>query len=184
MAAGSVARVIRSPGRLVADPTDLSLDFPHGGTEVGKTRLAVLQSFGSNFRVECEGLGQATDVLEGPNQFVFSCLLRGWDDDAVAKFLSGNYIQGGVSRHAVYSAPGSKVPGASALGRVVTLLLEPDDPIRNPSVLIYRGIPDWTDGAEMAFQRGEELGIPLAVECMARSSDGRIVAVGMLSDLA
>jgi hypothetical protein len=49
-------------------------------------------------------------------------------------------------------------------------------------VLIYRGVPDWSEGAEFAFQRQEELGIPLAVECI-RNSDGKILSVGRLVDL-
>lgn len=184
MAAGSATRVLRAPGRLVVNPSDLTLNYPYGGTEVGLTRLVVLQSFGANYRVETEGLGgEAGDVLESPAHYAFSCFMRGWDDEAVEKFFANNFVQGATSGHAVLREPGNRLGGASALGRAVSLLYVPDDPIHNPSLLIYRGVPDWGDGAELAFQRQEELGIPLAVDCV-RGATGKILEVGRLADLS
>jgi hypothetical protein len=58
----------------------------------------------------------------------------------------------------------------------------PDDLIHVPAILIYRGIPDFQDGAEMAFQRGEELGLPMAVECL-RDTQNRILEIGRLADM-
>ena len=184
MAAGSASRILRAPGRLVAAPTDLSLAYPYGGTEVGKTRLVTLTSIDTTFRIECEGLGgEPSDILEGPQRFIFTCFLRGWDDDAVRHFLSRNYVQGDQSGHAVFRAPNSRFGGASALGRAVSFLYVPDDPVHAPACLVYRGIPDWSDGAEVAWQRGEELGIPLAVDCI-RGATGKMVEVGRLADLS
>ena len=184
MAAGSASRVLRAPGRLVVDPSNLALNYPYGGTEVGRTRLVVLQMLGTGFRVESEGLGgEASDVVESTNRFVLSCFLRGWDDAAVERFFARNYTQGAVSGHAVFAEPGNAEPGRSALARAVSLLYVPDDAVHAPSVLIYRGVPDWSEGAEVAYQRGEELGIPLAVECV-RSTTGKILEVGRLVDLS
>lgn len=182
MAAGDAARVIRAPGRLVVGPTDLGTNYPHGGTEVGKVRLVVVRSLGTSFRVESEGLGEATDVLKAGHRYVFSCFLRGWDDDAIALLWPDNLLAGSVSGHSTLRVPGDATPGQSATDRERVILFEPDDPVHAPSVLIYRGIPDWADGAELLFQRGDELGLPLAVECLRDDSD-RILAIGRYSDL-
>lgn len=184
MASGNSARVIRAPGRLVINPT-VAFDggtYPYGGTEVGKSNLCVLQSLGSSFRVESEGLGEASDILEGNNHWVFTCLLRGWDDDAVLQLLSGGYQAGTVTQHSVFHVPGSRTPGQSALSRAVILAYIPDDPLHVPGVLIYRGIPDWTEGAEIAFQRRSELGIPLSLDCM-RDVNGNTLRIGRIHDL-
>lgn len=183
MAAGDVARVIRAPGRLVVSPTNLSMAYPHGGIEVGKTRLVVLQNLGSSFRVEAESLGEASDVLEGSHRWVLSCFLRGWDDDAVAQLFADNVGVGAVSAHARFDVPARARPGASALGRARVLLYVPDDPVHSPSVLVYRGVPDWSEGSELAWQRQEELGIPLAVECVRDDFD-RILSIARLADLS
>ena len=183
MAAGSASRVIRAPGRLVASRTDLGLSYPYGGTEVGKTRLELLTSFGTAVRVESEGLGgEASDILERSNRWSFSCFLRGWDDDAVEKFFATNYIQGAASGRALFREPGIRAPGGSALVRALKLLYVPDD-LNNPAVVMYHGVPDWSDGAELAFQRGEELGIPLTVELL-RGATEKIVEVGRIVDVS
>lgn len=184
MASGSSSRILRAPGRLLVNPQNLGIAYPFGGTEVGKTRLVTLTSLGSSFRVECEGLGgEASDVLEAPARFVFSCFLRGWDDDAVEHFFADGFVQGATSGHSLYREPGLRVGGSSALSRAVSLLYVPDDPVHAPACMIYRGVPDWNDGAEIAWQRGEELGIPLAVDCI-RGTTGKILEVGRLVDLS
>lgn len=185
MATGSAARVIRAPGTIVIAPTTefAAGTFPYGGTEVGKVRLVALATHGKEFHVQYEALGEVGDVLESDQKWTFSCLLRGWDDDAIRLLMPDAYSAGAVSQHAVMSVPGAQVPGASALNRAVKLAFVPDDPAQVPGVLLYRAVPDWTDGAEMAFRRGSELGIPLTFDCI-RDTSSRILKVGRLVDLA
>ncbi len=183
MAAGNAARTIRNVGRLVVGPTDLSAAYPHGGTEVGRTKLVVLQSFGEQYRIQGEGIGRATDVLEADKRWTFSCFLRGWDNDAVDLLMNDGDSVGGTSRHRVWSAPGSTTPGASALARAQILLYVPDDILHNPAVLVFAAIPQWSPGAEIAFQRGTEYGIPLSAECF-EDGNGNTLEIGRLSDLS
>ena len=165
------------------NPTNLAIAYPYGGVEVGLTRACALLPLGTGFRVFSEGLGEASDVLEPAHEFVFTCFLRGWDDDAIETLFIDGYREGTVSKRAVWSAPGVAVPGSSALPRAVKLLFVPDDVAHVPAVLVYRGIPDWGTNAALAFQRREELGIPLAIDCI-RDALGRIVTVGILVDLS
>lgn len=182
MAAGKVSRIIHAPGRVVVGPSNLSSAFPHGGTEVGKTNAFGWSSHGVPFRVECEGLGEATDILEPNQRFSVSFFVRGWDDDAVELLLATGFVAGGTSQHAVFKAP-VNVPGGTALGRAVILLYVPDDTIHVPAVLVYRGIPEWTEGSEIAFRRGDELGIPITVDCL-RDANLNTLAIGRFDDLS
>ena len=175
--------VIRAPGRLVVGPSDLSADYPYGGVEVGKTKLCVVHPVGRSFRIESEGLGGTSDILEGPSEHVFSCFLRGWDDNAIEQLLSANFVAGTTSQHATYVAPGAVVAGSSAFDRAVVMLFVPDDPVHVPAIIIYRGIPFLPDDARVAFDRQDELGIPIAVDCV-RSAAGSILAIGMFADLS
>lgn len=183
MSAGSVTRVIRGPGRWVEGPTDLSAAFPYGGVELGKSKQVVVRSLGHSMRVVSEGLGEGTDLLDGDNRYVAAFFLRGWDDDAIARLISDNYAVGAVTGHAVFSAPGNNQPGSSSLDRARVLLYVPDDVINVPAILIYRGIPDWTEGSEIAFQRRDEIGLPIAVE-MFRDANGNMLKIGRLADLS
>lgn len=183
MAAGNVARTIRAPGRLVVNPTTAfaSTAYPHGGTEVGFANQCIVQPLGTPLRIECEGLGEATDILEPNRSYVFTCFLRGWDDDAIEKCQAQSFVAGATSQHAVYRSP-DNVPGASSIGRAVILAYIPDDPLHVPGVLIYRGIVDWSSGAEVVFQRGAELGLPLTVDCL-RDASGSMLKIGRMADL-
>lgn len=184
MSTGLASRVIRAPGRIIIGPTDLtSPTTDYGGTAVGRAKLCNVTPMGAPFRVESEALGEATDVLEGNNRWLFNCFLRGWDDDGVELLLSGGFEAGAASQHATFHAPGNRTPGQSAYDRGVVLLYVPDDVVYVPAVLIYHGIPDFPDGAEMMLQRREEFGVSLAVECL-RDANANILRIGRLADLS
>ena len=184
MAAGATEHIIRSPGKLVVNPTTefYGGTYPYGGTEVGKARGCVVRSLGTSFRVESEALGEAVDILESDNRWVFACFLRGWDDDAIANLLEDAYEVGPRTQHAVYAVPGNATPGASAMLRAVTLAYVPDDPIFGIGAMIYRGIASIEDGGEIPFTRTTETGIPLVVDCL-RDDNNWILKIGRLSDL-
>jgi hypothetical protein len=181
------ARPLRGPGQLVIDPVltgrKLSGNYPdYGGVVIGYVRQAVLVSSGSPLRVEYESLGEAGDVLEANHRYVLAAFLRGWDDDAVRLLLTGGHETGETTGHAVFHAPGTRTPGQSALDRARRVLLVPDDREHAPAALLYRGIPDWSDAAELAFSRRDELGIPIAIEAL-RDAEGDILRVGRVDDL-
>jgi len=184
MAAGLAAQIIRGPGRLIVGPTDLTAVYPYGGTEVGLVNQALLTPLGESFRIENEGLGEATDILQPNNRALFSCFMRGWDDDAVTKFLKGNRSAGSATQHSVYTSPGARTPGQSTIDYAnIVLMLVPDNLIDTDALILYRGIPMWSDDAEVMFQKREEFGIPLQVDCL-RNSSGNIYQIGRLQDLS
>ena len=183
MASGDISRVIRAPGRLVVGPTNLSAAYPHGGTEVGKTRQVVLVQTGQPFRVISEGLGETSEILEGPTEWYLAAAMRGWDDDAVAQLFANNYTAGDPSGHAGYDEPKSRNVGSTALGRAKVLLWKPDDPIHVPSVLVYRGVPWWSDGAEIPLSSAQDVDLPVVVHAMQDGS-GNTLAIKFFSDLS
>jgi len=178
--------VIRAPGVVVANPSDLTDpdgDQTYGtGVILGKTRAVALVGLGTFYGVECEGLGEYSDWLEANNRYIVNLFLRGWDKDAVEQTLAGGYALGATTGRPVWTEPGTKTPGESTLSRAKVFLFAPDDTIYHPALIIRRGIPDFADGAELAFQRDEELGLNMTVECL-RNGSGKILDLGMLEDL-
>lgn len=182
MAAGNPVRVIRAPGRLVVNPTDLTTSYPYGGTEVGLTKTVAVKPLGDPYRVMSEGRGEITDYLEGDTRWVVGFYLRGFDDDALLLLHPDFAEVGEITGHTSFRVPARGVPGASALPRARKLLYVPDDPINVPAVAIFRGIPDFDNGAEISFQRKQEFGMAMAVECL-RDSANRILEIGRLADM-
>ena len=181
----SSTRLIRAPGTIIAAPTSLTAGATgeYGGSIIGTTKAVALVPLGTPFQVECEGLGEFSDVLEGNNRYIANFFLRGWDQAAVAKLLAGGYSAGSVTKNAVWKEPGTRTPGQSAIGRALVWLFVPDDVDNHPALIIRSGIPDFADGAEMAFQRGEEFGLNMSIECI-RDGSGDILDLGILADLS
>ena len=177
-------RILRAPARIVLNPNNLAADAPFGGVFVGRAReVAMVEQGGTGRRIDAELLGEATDVLEGPNVTSFGCFLRGWNDDAVEQFLADGYTVGSGTGRATYTSPGSRVPGQTAVDRSVTLLVLPDNPDDAPALLLHRFLPFWDQEATLAWSRQSELGIPLAGECL-RGANGRIFDIARLADLS
>lgn len=175
--------ILRSPGRLVASPQDLTLSFPYGGVTVGRTKLVALQPIGERLVVPSEGIGGAGDILEGEHRYALSCFLRGWTDRAIEYLWSDAYTEGSVTGHAVFSIPGTVQTGESVGPRSVCLLYVPDDTLHAPALLLYNASANWMSGAEVALQRPEEFGLPIAFDC-TKDAYGRVLTIGLIDDLS
>lgn len=176
--------VLRAPATIVINPSNLANDSPFGGVLAGRSRdVAMVEQGGPGRRIESELLGEATDVLEGPNVTSFGCFLRGWNDDAVEQFLADGYEVGTGTGRATYTSPGARVPGQSAVDRAVKLLIVPDNVDDAPALLLHRFVPFWDSEAQLAWSRQSELGIPMAGECL-RGANGRIFDLARLADLS
>lgn len=164
------------------NPTNLSWEFPYGGKELGRVRAAVLAGLGTPHRVYSEALGEAAAVLEAINHWVFSCFVRGWDNNAIEYLLDHAYEAGTATGHSTFAVPGNSSPGDNAAERGKVVLFVADDLVHAPSCILYNAIPDFVDGFEIAFQRTEELGLPLAFDCL-RDSNNQTLRIGRFADL-
>lgn len=183
MVRSDVARIVRAPGRLIVNPVQefATGQFPFGGAEIGRANACALTPMGKPYVVEYESTGNIGDILEASHRWLFTCFLRGADDDAMEQLL-GDWTTVGETQHRRFEVPGSNAPGASALPRAVRLALIPDDTIHSPGIVIYRAVPILTDGVKVAFTRSDEFGWSLAFECVADDT-GRTLQVGRIADL-
>ena len=184
MAEGLSSRILRAPSRVIVGPTNLSSAAPYGGKYVGHTKSVALVTTRNLVRIEDEGLGEASDILESRNQYVFSCILRGWDDDAVELLFPGQYSAGAVSGRAIFKSPGTLLPGRSALSRGVKILIVPDDVDNAPACLMHRVVCDVADQSQLDWSAQNEFGLTLTGHCMRGASVSRIIEVGRLADLS
>lgn len=187
MVAGNVSSVIRNAGKLVIGPTDLTAADPYGGTEIGLMNAAVLTPLGVPRVIWNEGLGEPTDILEGSNDHLFTCFLRGADDNVKTLLLKGWRSAGSVTQHGVITGPSSRTPGQSMIDHSnVVLLFVPENLIDHDAMIMYRAIPWWTESAEIAFQKREEFGIPLSFRLLrnAASPQPHTFQIGRLPDLS
>ncbi len=180
----SSTRLLRIPGKVIAAPTSLTAGATgeYGGTIIGSTRAVALVPLGRPYVIQCEGRGEASDVLEADKRWLVNFFLRGYDQGAVSNLLAGGYTEGSVTKNAVWQEPGTKTPGQSSGARGLVWLIVPDDTQHHPALIIRSGIPDLAEGTEFAFQRREEFGITVSIECL-RNASNQIFDLGHLADL-
>lgn len=142
MATSDPLSALEVPGRLVKDPTDLTGDFPYGGTELGLLRDVAWELVDVYQRHTAEEFGSRVmgDLWCG-EAFSIAFALRSQDDDALAAIWPNTRV-GAVSQHRVLYGPGSRKPGSlTETAKAAALLFVPDDLHNHNAVLLPRALP-------------------------------------------
>lgn len=182
MAAVDLRKILRVPGRLAVNPTDMTTAWPHGGTGLGAVAgMKLLPQF-SYYRVKEEAQRETQAVYWTGADPVFRALIRSpFDADGVSTFwpLSST---GTVSGEKVITLPStSQLPGMTVPS--VVLVFTPDDQYLHRGVIFRKAYPLIADTAELSFDMNDEQA--LLVEFAAtRDSSERVLSVGILGDMS
>ena len=130
-----------SGGRLVANPTDLTLPLTNcGGTVLGTVDTLSISVTRKIEPITAEEWGSAmVDGVLLDEEVMMNVTFSTWDEDAAAVWAYGGSTGSGVP---TITAPGSYGGLVSAL-RGVKLLWLPNDDTASPAILAYNAIP-WT----------------------------------------
>lgn len=174
------------PGRLCVAPTDLSLDFPHGGTALGLVRGVEWVPGKRPAPVTAEEWGgHVTQVIEMAETATLACFYRQWDADALQKTALDTEAGSSTARRRLRVDVGTDGtrPGTDLTAKGVTLYFSPDAN-QHPGVLIFRAIPV-TPTAAMRWAASENLEVPAVWYCTVCDVSGaKLVAdVGLRLDL-
>lgn len=176
------ANSLQVPGRLVAAPTDLSVVFPHGGTDLGLAAATAFRFNHAQRPITAEEYGgEIVEIVEGGEAAVLVTVLRGISDAAVEKVFP-HTVTGGDTGEKIVRYPGTRVPGTLASVRKFKLLFAPEDTTNHPGVLLYNVLPLVDDSAELQMVIGGELGLPVVFFC-TRDATNRVYEVAKLSDM-
>lgn len=190
MADANVRDILRVPGRLYLNPSDITADPPFGtGTAIGLTRDVEFRMGIRTGIVTAEEWGSApVELVHSGESAVLACVLREWDDDALAATfvntgtgaVSGNAtILGRVSGAGVNRA-GYLISAQSAV--LVFAPLSLDGTPAHPMVILRKCLPLVEETAMLQMSLSEELGIAMVWQCIPDSS-GRLYDVGARGDL-
>lgn len=184
MSAPLPRNVLKIPGKLVKDPTNLDSDYPHGGTELGLVRDMVL-NFGVQYDYPMaeEFKAPAAQILAAENP-IFACVLRSWDDDMLSALWPNAFVSafGEVSLRSKVSGSGVTRAGANLTSRGFKLLFSPHAVDYHPFVLAYNAVPMIAETAEMQLSIGKEFGLALMFNLMPDST-GRRWELGQRANL-
>lgn len=187
MAAANVQDVLRVPGRLVKDPTDITADFPHGGTELGLTRDAEMRFGIRTALVTAEEWGQqAVESIYAGESAVFAAVLREWDNDAIALMFpnTGTGPTSEANKTILGRVSGAGVNRAGYLlsTQSAVILFSPLAVDRHPMVIIRKAIPMVEETSMLSLSLAEELGIGVVWQAIPNAT-GQVYDIGRREDL-
>jgi len=174
----SASPISLTGGKLVADPTDLGVAFPYGGTVLGVMHeVAILRRGFLDGRTAEELGGEVAEQTYRGEEWAVSAVLQTWDADALARIYT--IATGGSGGVPVVSYPGA-TRGSKQSDRAIALLLAPEDAAET-GALFYAALPQLLDdvlilsGRERLEKRAGWLGI--------RDSSGRVVQMARVQDM-
>lgn len=186
MAAGDVdlQQILRSPGRLCANPTDLSLPWPHGGTGLGAVGRCFLSPNASFARIPDEAKKTATEVMFLGFDPVFRATLKQpYDQSVVARFWP-NSTAGSVSGQRVISWPHTSLPAGTRMSTLAFKLLFTPYDFSHYGVYLPKAAPTIARECVLEFSVEEELRLLVeAIPLDDSQSPARNVLWGPLVDL-
>lgn len=158
--------LLRIPGRIVINPTNLAAAFPHGGTYLGgSTKIALAVSrFSSEVSEEAFGRKVMLDALDlGESWGVFGTLVAPDQGQMQRFFMSGGEVgastgEVGIVYPGVSPGAGVNQVGTWLGGRAVKFLFAPLDPLQR-AIYFPRAISLLLD-ALMAQSMLEKFGAP------------------------
>jgi len=185
MATPNVQNIIRIPGRLCYNPTDLTLDYPHGGVALGVVRDMVFH-FGAKTTLTTgeEWGGVVTRAWYSGEAPFLACVLREFDKDALTKIFPNTQI-GSVTDDVIinYLPAGSgNRPGYDLANLEIKLLFSPFSTEHDPFIIVYAAVPTIDADAALMLSYDEEIGIPITFWAAVDSS-GRTYRKGRARDL-
>lgn len=182
------ANSLRVPGRFCADPTDLGIAYPHGGTALGMHQgLEVRIDMPVRLRRDESFANIVTEGIEIERGLLIGAVFRGITNAAAQK-LFANTAVGGSSGDRVIESPGlsgSPKPLVRAVSeRAFALLFSPTHPTLHPAVLLYRCLPMLEDGAALTLAVEAENGVgAIFVAAPDATTPFKVSRVGKLADL-
>jgi hypothetical protein len=186
MAVADVGDVLKLPGRLCINPTDLSLDFPHGGTALGLTRAAEFRFGIQTSIVTAEEWGQQpVEAVYAGASAVFGCVLREWDNDAISAIFPNTgtgTISGDSTILGRVDGVGVNRAGHLFSAQALVLLFSPRSVDRHPMVLVRKALPMPDETAMIQASLAQEFGIGVVFQAIPDSSD-RTYDIGARGDL-
>jgi hypothetical protein len=182
MSQGNPTKVIHAPGKLILNPTDNTNTTDAGGTELGLVADAIFRPNLLRRDLTAEEYGsEVFEIIEAGEQAILSCLLRGWDADAVATVFKETST-GTNSGDTGVEYPGSLRAGTLGTDRAVKILYLPDASDEIPAIYLYNAIPLVQEAAELALAMNTEQVIAVFFQAI-RDSSNRVYTIQKLEDI-
>lgn len=186
MGTGTASGVIRAPGRLCYGATDLTADFPHGGTALGFARQMIFEPKARSPRTTAEEWGQITSrVYYTGEEPRLSCVFREILDADMLSAMFPNIVTGSFGTAYIEHSPaaaGQNDPGYDLNAKAVKLVFSPYSPNYHPFIILYHAFPAIDEATQLNLSLQAEIGVG-AVWHAGVDAQGRSYKTGRRQEL-
>jgi hypothetical protein len=168
MAAPNVRNVIRVPGRLVKDPTNLQAAYPHGGTELGIARTMEYRPGIETQELIAEEWKRPIGVVVTMERPVMAGVLRTWDNSMMAALFHNTQTDAFGEVGIVGSSQGAGInrAGYDLKEKGIVLFFSPHAVDDHRCIIFYNAVPVIEESARIGLSIKEEFGIPFFFTAM------------------
>lgn len=183
MAAPATRHILHMPGRLIKDPTDLSLADPYGGTKLGIFKSVTFSLKIEHHPITAEEWGnQVVEVIHAGSSIMIGATLREFDKDALAALFLDTETGSPSGETLVHFRADSGRAGTKLSTLAMKLVFVPRAAVRQPTIYIRQAVPVIAPETAIALATQEEVGIPVLFYGVPDSNED-VGQMGRLGDL-
>jgi len=182
MAAPDEALVFRAGGTIYLNPTSVTSPYGTSIKQLGVTHNVALSPIVRQFNITAEEYGG--EVVEGVNMgrdWMLTCLVRGYDPDALAAAGFYNTSTGASTGKKVLSEPGGLAIGSLLTSKAVKLMFVPYNAL-HPGFIAYRALPNLQSSTRINYSVKRDWSY-IATFRLVRDSSARHLQIGRIADL-
>ena len=186
MSAASSASIIRVPGRLIWNPTDLGAAEPYGGTYLGTCRGISFKPNPKYRDIWAEEFGSVVDSIyvgEGPCEI--TAIVRYPDSDMLTTAAPKAVASGSSGVHWLFRPGGTTTntrAGTAMYSLAGKLLFAPKAATAHPMVILYSAVAKISEDTDLRMSLNEEWGLSVKFTGTPDSS-GRVYDTGQRANL-
>lgn len=155
--------ILRVPGRLVKNPTDLAAAYPYGGTELGVVRDIEWSPGIHSEKLHAEEFGLAVGALITHQEGVLAAVLRSWDGDFLSTIFHNIQADefGEIGVLGRVSGSGINRTGYDEFDKGFKLLFAPFAENHHRFLLLHNAVPLVEDTFKLRLTLADEFGLPV-----------------------
>ena len=182
-------QALKNPGRLCINPTDLSIAFPHGGTDLGLVRVIRAVPAYVYTKILAEEFGfRMVEAIRTKPAWAVAAILRGFDDNAIETVWPVSTIGAATGERIIQEGKRADDTvhreGLRLSENEVVLCFSPDQLEAHRMVLFQKAIPMIDEAAALDFATAADNETPVVFVAYPSQDAEAPVQIGFRDDLS
>ncbi|RKY16665.1 MAG: hypothetical protein DRQ55_17525 [Planctomycetota bacterium] len=184
MASPATRNILRVPGKIVKDPTDLSAADPYGGTVLGDVHQITVRLKSQSYVLTAEEWGGAPwEVIHAGYPLFLAATLRGIDNDAMAAIFPDTVTGDPSGETNVRFRVDNGRAGTLLSTKSMKLLFVPNASLRHRAIILRDAVPVAAEDASWGLNASEEQ-VTNVVWYAIPDKTNRVAEMAFIKDLA